>query len=38
MHKQIYVKEHGFMAHHAFEDVDGRTWELMRVSSPSPAA
>ncbi|HSW22073.1 MAG TPA: VOC family protein [Burkholderiaceae bacterium] len=31
-------QDHGFMYHHAFEDVDGHTWELMHMSSTPPAA
>jgi len=31
-------QDHGFMYHHAFEDVDGHTWELVHMSSPPPAA
>ena len=31
-------QDHGIMYHHAFEDVDGHTWELMHMSSVPPAA
>ncbi len=31
-------QDHGFMYHHAFEDLDGHTWELMHMSSTPPAA
>jgi uncharacterized protein len=31
-------QDHGFMYYHAFEDVDGHTWELMHMSGTPPAA
>ena len=31
-------RDHGFMYHHAFEDVDGHTWELMHMGGTPPAA
>jgi predicted lactoylglutathione lyase len=31
-------QDHGFMYQHAFEDVDGHTWELVHMSNPAAAA
>ena len=31
-------QDHGFMYQHAFEDIDGHTWELMHMSRPLAAA
>ena len=31
-------RDHGFMYHHAFEDIDGHTWELMHMSGAPAAA
>jgi uncharacterized protein len=31
-------QDHGFMYSHAFEDIDGHTWELAHMSGTPPAA